>query len=212
VSGRLAVALAIAVAVFARAEIAEADCTDAGACPSNQYCATSAGDAGVFVSDGGAGVCVPEPCVVSTDCTNGDLCDTSQQPFKCVECISTADCSGNFSCDVATHTCVPSPVAGDGGTGDDAATEEDDGGSAGDASEEGIDATLPGAALDAGSEATAQGSPDANTDTGTLAGGACDCTLATPRDSGVAAFGASLALGLIAVARRRARSQRKAHR
>jgi len=209
VTRRLAAAVAIAVALLGRAEIAEAACTEAGACATNEYCATN--DGGVVVTDGGAGVCTPEPCVVSTDCSNGDLCDTSQQPFKCVECISTADCSGDLLCDVATHMCV-AQLTGDGGNSVDASESED--GSLEDGGEEG-DATLPISTKDASADASEAGTPvslDAGPDTGSLSGGACDCTLATPRGSNVAALGSLFALGLIVFARRNARSKRKPRR
>ena len=81
-----------------------------GACAVNVYCASS--DGGVIV-DGGAGLCQLEPCVTASDCTNPakPICDTSQNPFACVECISGADCPGVLVCDSATKTCVNPPDA-----------------------------------------------------------------------------------------------------
>ncbi len=205
---RLGIAAAIAIAFFARAEIAEAACTDAGACASTEYCATHAGDGGVVVTDGGAGVCLPEPCIVSTDCTNGDLCDTNEQPFGCVQCISTANCSGDLLCDTATHECV-APIGADGGSdaseGEDAAV---DGGE--------LDATVPIFPADASGDANEASSPplafDAGPDTGSLEGGACDCSLATIGATGVAPLGAPFALGLLFVTRRRRCSKPKRRR
>ena len=197
----------LALASFARVGVAHADCTEAGACASNEYCAI--GDGGVVVTDGGAGVCVPEPCVVSTDCPgNLPLCDTSVQPFRCVECISTADCSGNQLCNLATRTCVnPPPVD----AGEDAGSED----AAVDAGEP-VDATAPvmptdGSAGDATTPATDAAGPLADAApillTGTLGGGACDCDLVGPApfSTAFAGLGAAFALALSFLARRRDR-------
>ena len=145
----------LALASFARMGVAQADCTEAGACASNEYCAID--DGGVVVTDGGAGVCVPEPCVVSTDCPdNLPLCDTSVQPFRCVQCINTSDCSGDQLCNPATRTCVnPPPVD----AGEDAGSED----AAVDAGEP-VDATVPvmptdGSAGDATTPATDAAAP-----------------------------------------------------
>jgi len=68
----------------------------------------------VRAPDASAGSCVAQPCVVASDCVDGGLCDTSHAIFQCVQCISTADCSGNLVCDPTTRTCVvpPPPVDG----------------------------------------------------------------------------------------------------
>ncbi len=210
---RLHVALALTLlGSLAHAGIAHADCTEAGACASNEYCAID--DGGVVVTDGGAGVCVAEPCVVASDCANGDLCDTSQQPFKCVQCISSADCNDLY-CDPATRTCINYPP--DSGFYDDGGPSVDasvDTGVVLDASVA-VDATAPVTTSDASAPPPSEDASDDATLadagpylSGSLTGGGCDCGLTGPTHAsgaGFGAFGASFALALSLIARRRKR-------
>ena len=186
------------------------------------YCAFA--DAGPIL-DGGAGRCAVEPCLLSSDCPNGEICDTSQNPFACIGCISGSDCSGDDVCDVMTHTCVPPPPVVDSGLGEDASLDgssEDsslpladaapstDGSLATDAA---TDGSLSGADAAAENEAGGDGGSGGGSSatSGSLAGGACDCDLAAPRNETVAAFGLSFGLGLVflAVGRRRSRPRRR---
>ena len=141
-----------------------------------------------IVTDGGAGVCVPQPCVVSTDCPNDELCDTSQEPFKCVECISTADCPGDFQCDVATRTCVADADAGlDSGRGGRRFCRSGGVSPRGDAA---VDATVPTEGADGSGEAPGEDDAGDAAPSGTLDGGsidtgrpldgACDCSTVAP--------------------------------
>ena len=86
-----------------------------GPCPVNVYCGLP--DAAIIL-DGAPGTCTLEPCVLASDCTNPDtpICDTSQNPYACVECISTDDCPGILVCDIANHTCVNPPPVPDAST------------------------------------------------------------------------------------------------
>jgi hypothetical protein len=165
---------------------------EAGSCLANEYCALPDGGA---ILDGAAGVCQLEPCVLSSDCTdpNRPICDTSQNPFACVECISGADCMGSLVCDTANHTCVNAPDASapDASTGDASAL---DGGP--DAGEPDAADGAVNAAMDAGKKgdgAVPVVVPPPPED-GSLAGGAWDCGLATEGGSSRAAIAAPFVL------------------
>jgi hypothetical protein len=203
-------AAAVAASLFALSAVARADCNvEDGGCAFNQYCGLGDGGVSGDASNVSAS-CLTQPCVLSSDCEDsGIICDTSHTIFECVDCISTADCSGDLVCDPTTHTCVnppPTPDAGeDGGedaTAPDAATPTDAGSTR--------DATLP-PSLDAGGhDASAStfdsGEPgeDAGPSPGSLNGGACDCDLARP-EVGMSAFALPLGVGLLFAIRRRRR-------
>jgi hypothetical protein len=56
------------------------------------------------------GSCVP--CTVDSQCVGtpagpDGICDTDRTPATCVECLSTAQCPTNESCNLLTGTCVP---------------------------------------------------------------------------------------------------------
>ncbi len=199
-------------------------------CPVNVYCAQPDGGP---VLDGGPGLCSLEPCVLASDCSDPDLpiCDTSQTPYACVACISTADCPGDLVCLIASHTCVnPPPVpdasaadgsALDGGAEDgeaaDGATDAalGEGGASGDASGSRDGSGGNGGSDDAGDGSAAVG-PSA-TDEGSLTGGAWDCNLAlspVARDGGwdgrssLAALALPLGCVALFLARRRRRARR----
>jgi hypothetical protein len=181
---------------------------DAGDCAENQYCAIADGGA---ILDGGPGSCAPEPCVVSSDCPNGGICDTSQNPFACVGCISGSDCTGVLVCDVTTHTCVPPVDAGTDAGGLDGSAE-----AGGDAGEPDAAEPVDAAPGDAGADASDAGSVpvvvDAGSpgqDNGTLAGGACDCDVVRPSDAAPAVLGAPFAIALLVIGRRRGRARRR---
>jgi hypothetical protein len=193
--------------------VARADCNlEDGGCAFNQYCGLADGGA---ADAGNAGAsCLAQPCVLSSDCEDsGILCDTSHTIFQCVDCISTADCSGDLVCDPTTHTCVnppPTPDAG-AGAGEDAGAAEDaasptDAGAA-------RDATLPPSPDAGGHDASAptfdSGEPaapskDAGASPGSLNGGACDCDVARP-EVGVGSAGLPLGVALLFLVRRRRR-------
>jgi hypothetical protein len=210
---RRALAFLFGLALFAHAYDARAqscggneDAGDDAGCAFNQYCAYPDGGA---ILDGAAGVCDPEPCVVSTDCPNDEICDTSQNPFACVECISGSDCPGILVCDTSNHTCVnpPSEDGGEDASALDAATD------ASPASDAAADAAVPpkaDASVDAGAASDASG--DANAppplippDQGTLGGGAWDCGLASAQGTPLAALALPLAFVALFFARRRSR-------
>jgi hypothetical protein len=196
---------------------------DAGACATNEYCALPDGGA---ILDGAPGVCQLEPCVCASDCQNPTfpICDTSQNPFQCVECISTSDCPGILVCDIANHTCVnPPPVpdasadasgSTDGAIEDGASTEggEAGGPSSGDAASNsdgasGSDAsgTTDGSSSGPPADASPGEGGLGSADTGSLGGGAWDCELASPARGPFAALGVTFAFALLLFARKRSR-------
>ncbi|MGO8995408.1 MAG: hypothetical protein ACLQVI_18990 [Polyangiaceae bacterium] len=202
--GLFAVIAALAVLLAGRQARAQVcDTEDAGPCAFNAYCALP--DAGAIL-DGAPGVCLPEPCVVSTDCTNPTypICDTSQNPFQCVECISGADCPGVLVCDVTNHTCVnPPPIpdaSDDTGAPDGEADASEDATTPVDASPlvDAADSSPP--AVDANDGGLENGV--APPDEGSAGGGAWDCELATPARAPFAAAGVSLAFVLLFMARK----------
>jgi hypothetical protein len=226
---RTLLALAIGTALLSGARVARAvvcDTDDAGSCATNEYCAYADGGA---ILDGAAGVCQPEPCVVASDCTNPTypICDTSQNPFECVECISGSDCPGDLVCDVTNHTCVnPPPVPDASADANDGASEDasadatstggDGGSSSGDAATGGDGAPSTGGADASGTTDGAPGSgppaggsedagAEAGPDNGSLGGGAWDCELAAPTRAPFAAIGVTFALALMLFARKRKR-------
>ncbi len=73
---------------------------DAGAtnCATGEYCTTT---------DGSVGTCMTEPCNSNADCktTADPVCDTIDQPHKCVVCLGDADCPTGLYCDSA-YQCV----------------------------------------------------------------------------------------------------------
>ncbi len=190
---------------------------DSGACDPSAYCAAADGGA---ILDGAPGTCVPEPCLTAGDCADASapICDTSQTPFACVECINTADCPGVLYCDPSTKTCVALP---DGGfVPEDAAVGEDAGQDAGE------DAAADAAARDAGATSDgaspADGAADASSsggsgdedaglvtgypsvaDQGSLGGGAWDCDVAMPVRGGWTVIGALALSALVALRRKR---------
>jgi hypothetical protein len=178
-----------------------------GPCATNVYCAQPDGGA---ILDGAAGTCRLEPCVASSDCAdpNRPICDTSQNPFACVECISGSDCAGVLVCDTATHTCVNPPDA----SVPDATAP--DGGA--DASPEDAEAPTDGAADGAGSASDASGKGDASgpvavvgpPDEGSLSGGAWDCGLAPGRGVTFGAIAGPIVVAGLFVSRRRSRKKR----
>ena len=87
--------------------LSTADCNDA-----NKICSS-------------ANTCIPKPpacdpapaCSSNAPtncCPNGTVCKTAVTPRQCVQCLSTADCTGGFLCDVPTNTCRPPPVGAEG--------------------------------------------------------------------------------------------------
>jgi hypothetical protein len=202
---------------------------DAGSCDPSAYCAQTDGGA---ILDGAAGVCDPEPCLMASDCNDASapICDTSQTPFECVECISSSDCPGVLYCDPKTRTCIPQPPfpdastgEGDGGASEDAGEDasadgsipgqdggsgQGDASSAGDGSAGGQDASGSGSSSGGGSggEDAAPGEDAAASDQGSLRGGAWDCEIALPARGPSAIIGLAMALAAFAA---RARSSRR---
>jgi hypothetical protein len=202
-------AAAVAASLFARSAVARADCNlEDGGCAFNQYCGLT--DGGPSDAGNTGASCLAQPCVLSSDCEDsGILCDTSRTIFQCVDCISTADCSGDLVCDPTTRTCVnppPAPDAGEeGGAAEDAASPTDAGAAR--------DATLPPSPDAGGQDASVptfdSGEPaapgeDAGASPGSLNGGACDCDVARPK-VGLGAFALPLGVGLLFAIRRRRR-------
>jgi hypothetical protein len=181
----------------------------AAACAFNQYCAYPDGGA---IQDGAPGVCLFEPCLAASDCTNPTypICDTSQNPFQCVECISTADCPGVLVCDTATHICVNPPPVPD--ASDDAGLVPDAADAAPDADAAPPIDAAPSEDAPVASEDASDGSVPvivAPPDEGSLGGGSWDCELATPAQTPLAAMGISFVVALLFVARRRSLRERR---
>jgi MYXO-CTERM domain-containing protein len=202
-------AAAVAASIFALSAVAHADCNlEDGGCAFNQYCGL--GDGGLAGDASAAGAsCVAQPCVLSSDCEDsGIICDTSHAIFQCVDCVSTADCSGNLVCDPTTHTCVNPPPAPD--AGEDAGAEDASAPDAATPPDASSDAALPPSPdaghRDASAPTLDSGEPseDAGPSPGSLDGGACDCDVVGP-EVGMGAAGLPLAVGLLFLARRRRR-------
>ena len=52
-------------------------------------------------------------CAGNGDCPAGlHVCDTSQNPHACVQCLQNSDCSNGDLCDTAARTCHAPPVGG----------------------------------------------------------------------------------------------------
>lgn len=71
---------------------------DRNDCPLDEYCSEQ---------DGSIGECL-EHCNDDSDCTNEPnlVCDTSEVPHVCVQCVGDDDCLDNEVCDTDTRTCV----------------------------------------------------------------------------------------------------------
>lgn len=81
-------------------------------------CLTNANCSGATPVCSTTNTCIPTPptgCTSDASCPAGaKKCDTSQSPAKCVQCLSTADCTGGDVCDLPTKTCKPLPVGSEG--------------------------------------------------------------------------------------------------
>jgi len=57
----------------------------------------------------------PTGCQGNSDCPAGQqVCDTATSPHSCVQCLATSDCSNGDLCNTATNTCAPPPEGGEG--------------------------------------------------------------------------------------------------
>ncbi len=66
-------------------------------CSTGDFCSTT---------DGGLGTCTSEPCNSNADCKSPTaVCDTIVQPHVCVQCLNAPDCSNGQVCDTTNH-CV----------------------------------------------------------------------------------------------------------
>jgi Cys-rich repeat protein len=65
-----------------------------------------------------ANTCIAKPaagCASNADCPAGQhVCDTSTSPHACVQCLATSDCTGGDLCNTSTKTCAPPPTGGQG--------------------------------------------------------------------------------------------------
>ena len=62
--------------------------------------------------------CDPAPACSANSpancCPGGTVCKTTVTPRQCVQCLSSADCTGGFLCDLPTNTCKAPPVGAEG--------------------------------------------------------------------------------------------------
>ena len=66
-------------------------------CPTGQFCSAT---------NGAIGTCMTQPCNSNTDCkAPNPVCNTIAQPHSCVPCLNTSDCAAGQVCDTTDH-CV----------------------------------------------------------------------------------------------------------
>ena len=62
--------------------------------------------------------CIPKPntgCASNADCPAGQhVCDASVSPHACVQCLVTSDCSNGDLCNTTSKTCAPPPTGAEG--------------------------------------------------------------------------------------------------